>query len=291
MRQRKRAADGAARDILGVDRGPCQSVEPVAVRQRVEALGQEEPAHRPVKVVAARPRDDVEDAAARAPELGAEQPRLHGDLLDGVLVVYLVGRAGDGDVVVLRAVNQVVVAARALAVDGELRGVAELRAAGRGGDAGEQAAQVVRVERRGGEVLHLRGREVAAAHRLVLLEDFARRGRNVNHDFRRPDLQLRVNRGDVVRLNLNARVRHGLEAGGADRQVVVAEVNRVEAVEAVFVRRGRALLVGGLVDYLDARAGDHSARGVFDDAVDSPAARLREGRCPAREHQQQGCRK
>src|SRR5205085_10254599 len=117
--------------IFREDRELCSPVRPVprllaerllGISQRIEDLRQKEPLHGAVILARAALGDDVEDAAASAAELGAEQTRLHGDFLHSILVVNLVGGARDGDVVVLRAINQIVVAAWALAVDRELRG-------------------------------------------------------------------------------------------------------------------------------------------------------------------------
>ncbi len=72
-------------------------------------------------VVGAAFRDEVEDAASCSAKLGTKQSCLNRDFGDRVLVVDYIGRTGDGNVVVLGSVNQVVVSARALAIHGKLR--------------------------------------------------------------------------------------------------------------------------------------------------------------------------
>jgi hypothetical protein len=72
-----------------------------------------------MQIVSAGFRDDIEDAPARAPELDAEIARLYRNLLDGVGNRENLFLAGERDVIVFGPVQHVVVAARALAVDGE----------------------------------------------------------------------------------------------------------------------------------------------------------------------------
>jgi hypothetical protein len=63
--------------------------------------------------------DDIEDSAARAPELNAEVSSLNGDFLHGIGDAESLLRAGQPDVVVLGSIQQVVIAAGPLAVDGK----------------------------------------------------------------------------------------------------------------------------------------------------------------------------
>jgi hypothetical protein len=69
-------------------------------------------------------------------------------------------------------------------------------------------------------------------------------------------------------------VRDGAEAARRDRQVVGPELDGVEAVDALVVRRGGALEVSVLVDQFDGGALNDVALLVGDDACDRAAARL-----------------
>ena len=63
--------------------------------------------------------DGVDDGSPGAAEFGIVVRGLGGDFLDGVGILELEGLAGDGDVVVLGAIDQEIVRAAAGAVDGE----------------------------------------------------------------------------------------------------------------------------------------------------------------------------
>src|SRR5262245_26017791 len=114
--------------------------------------------------------DEVEHAATGSTKLSTEQTSLNRDLGDRVFVIDLAGWARDRNVVVLGAVNQVVVAARALAVYGKLRCVTKLRASRSSYDAGQQATKVIRIEICRGETGDLRLIEIAALDRFTCLQ-------------------------------------------------------------------------------------------------------------------------
>ncbi len=65
--------------------------------------------------------DEIEDAATGPAKLGTEQTSLNRDLGDCIFVIDHVRWTSNGDVVVLGSVDEIVVAARALTVDGKLR--------------------------------------------------------------------------------------------------------------------------------------------------------------------------
>ena len=74
-----------------------------------------------MQVVRSRLGDDVKNSAARAAEFDAKVTGLHRDFLDGVGDVEALRKPGELDIIVLRAVQQIVVCARALTINREQR--------------------------------------------------------------------------------------------------------------------------------------------------------------------------
>ena len=106
---------------VAAENGLGRLVQLIDVGNRVEALGLIAPQQCSVQAVCPGLGDDVEDAAAGAAELDAKVAGLHRHLLDGVGDVEGLRDAGEGDFIVLGAVQQIVIRARALAVHREPR--------------------------------------------------------------------------------------------------------------------------------------------------------------------------
>src|SRR2546422_11221966 len=123
-----------------------------------------------MKLVVSRFGNQIKYAATRTTEFSAIQACLKRVFGDSVFVIDLVRRPGHGDIVILSSVDQIVIAARSLTVNRELRSVSELRSAGRGRHAGKKPAQVIGVERRNRKFLDLLGRKISAANRVARLQ-------------------------------------------------------------------------------------------------------------------------
>ena len=113
-----RSARGEAIHVPA-ENGLGRTVHLVHVRNRVEELRLVAPQQRSVQVVRAGLGDDVEDAAGGAAELDAEVAGLYRHFLDGVSDVERLRDPAEGDVIVLGAVQQIVIRAKALTVHRE----------------------------------------------------------------------------------------------------------------------------------------------------------------------------
>src|SRR5215467_7662303 len=97
------------------------SVQSVQIGDRVKPLRLVTPQQSAMQAVGAGLGDDIEDATARASELDPEVPGLNGNLLDSVADGKWLGYARELHVIVFRAIQDIVISAGALAVNGELR--------------------------------------------------------------------------------------------------------------------------------------------------------------------------
>src|SRR5579864_6282761 len=115
-----RPSQGEPIHVMAED-GLARLVQLVYVGNGVKALRLESPQQRSMQAVRSGLGDYVENAAAGAAELDAKIAGLHGHLLDRVGDVERLCDAGVYHLVVLGAIQQVVISAKALAVDGKRR--------------------------------------------------------------------------------------------------------------------------------------------------------------------------
>ena len=228
-------------------------------------------------------RDDVDLRAGVAAKLDAVGVRLHLELRHR-LGHDLGRRDRDADVVVVRAVDHVVVVARALPVGG----VSTL--AGHAADVRARGDQVVDVAVRGERQLDDLPRERRGADRRARLVELDRLGL-ADHGDRLADARhLHVDvQGDLDRRDQpDALVLDGLEAAELGADVVDARLERRNPVEALSVAHRGAADVGVGVGRRHGGPGHEGARGVAHGPRDRGARHLR-GR-ERREGQQPGHR-
>ena len=237
--------------------------------------------------------DDVDEAAAAAPELGGSALGHHDDLLDriqvegegGPLAAALLTEEG---VVEVRAVDGDVVGDALLAVDRELVAVGSLHDADPGRELGEleEVPAVVGEPADGGVV------DAVGALGPRRLDQRRRRGHH-HLLLHRRHLE---REGQVYRLahrEVDALADEGGEARHAHGDAVGAEGQQQPAEAAVRVRAGRALEVGGRVLDGHPRPGHRGAALVQHGALDDARRGLRlgaggHGREDDREQQDEG---
>ncbi len=177
---------------------------------------------------------------------------MDGYFLDAPRVNHLQGLAGDGDVVVIGAVDHEIVRPPARPVHDEGVGRCGKFA---GGDAGKRQAQVHRVavgiwQFENGLQIH-----VAAAHRgfgLELQPGFA----DLDHLLHVADFERRVLRDGLRRADGELCGDEGAKPGQLDRQFVAARIDGVKTVQARSICFGGSGGVGSKPRQLDRRAGD-----------------------------------
>src|SRR5579872_6079051 len=118
-----RTTSSKSENIVAEDR-LRNRIQPVEVGNRVKALRLVAPQQSAVETVGSRLRHQVEYAAAAAPKLDAEVGGLNRHFFDGVGDSEYLFFAAQPDLVVFGSIQHIVVAARALAVDGKPSSVA-----------------------------------------------------------------------------------------------------------------------------------------------------------------------
>ena len=229
-----------------------------------------------MEIVRARARRHVHDAAARAAHFGVVGVNLHFHFLNR-FHARVRGRAvlqiGDGE-----AVDQVVVGANGAAAhrDG---GVADLIlhavpvrvAAGLHGRL-EVRQQEQAAARRRNRFERLRVDD--AAGRRVRVVDERRFADDRDRLFNRPDLELEVEREELLRIDAHAGPLERAVAGDDCHDFVRSRIDRGERVLAGCVRHGVARNLGLLVDEHHDDAGDHAA-GILGGSTQTALKRLR----------------
>src|SRR5262249_35073325 len=125
------------------------------------------PEHSPVQAVRAGLRDDVKYTSSSTAEFHAKVARLYGNFFDGVSHIEGLRDTGEGDVVVLGAVEQIVVRAEALSVYRERRFRASSKQRSSCGidSSWQRARQRNRIHSHQRESTHVIGYEIASALR------------------------------------------------------------------------------------------------------------------------------
>ena len=264
-----RPADGAAAEVVRAVR----LAEPGLLAEVVVGLAPDRAGlHEAgaVQAVGAGPQRRVEHAAAGAAHLGIVGVDLHLHVLerlDARVGGGAVAQVGDGD-----AVERVVVATAGAAAERQQRGVGLVLLAVELGVAGGDHRRHRRADQEGGasggrQRLHV-GLVEDRADRRVRSLDPGRLAGDVHRLLEAADLELHVQRQELLRADLHAALGHGLEARHRDLDAVQArrEVRQVVLASRVGHRRSRD--VGLLVDrrHFGAR---HDAGGIVHGAADA----------------------
>ncbi len=278
-----RAAHGARAVVeVGVRQGYARQlvVEVVALaplRTRLVEAGSRE-------AVGAGLGRGVERAAAGPPRLRVVVVDLDGHVLDGFhrrVGRRAVAQVGDG-----HAVHQVVVAAPRAAAERQERRVrlillaVELRVA-RGHDRRHRDREQERRPARARKRRELLGIDDAARRRAGRVDERRRAGHR-DRLLQRADLQVHVNRHELLRRDTHTLLFVGLESGERRPHRVGARRDRRKVVQALIVRHGLALCVRSFVHQLHRHPGD-DAIGISDCTAKTSGKRLRA--CSARGRQ------